>query len=365
MRIFYLIKKEFIEILRQKELLPLIFIAPILQIIILGYVVKTDIKNVPVQVINLSQNQNAFKIINRINQSPLFKVKEISTTNKNTVEILKKGRIKAIIIFRDPLEDNPGNYPDIQIMLDGIDSNTSLVAAGYFNGIIKKFLLDNLEKSGKTMPIVNKTLIRFNPTLESINYMGPGIVALLLTIISLFFTSVSLVREKEQQTMDTLLISRLTPMEIYLGKAIPTTIIGLINMTIGIAVVMIWFKVPVRGNLIYLLITAFIFLAAILSYALLISTIASTQQQAMFFAWFSMVTFILLSGLLTPLENIPSGIRFLADINPVRYLITIIREIFLKGNGIEYFYQDLLALLAIALVIFTISTLNFKRFISR
>jgi ABC-2 type transport system permease protein len=136
-------------------------------------------------------------------------------------------------------------------------------------------------------------------------------------------------------------------------------------MTLGITVVMIWFKVPVRGNLIYLLITSLIFLAAILAYALLISTIATTQQQAMFFAWFSMVTFILLSGLLTPLENIPAGIRFLADINPVRYLISIIREIFLKGNGIEYFYPDLLALLAIALVIFSISTFNFKRFISK
>lgn len=365
MRLFYLIKKEFIEIFRQKELLPLIFIAPIIQIIILGYVVKTDIKNIPVEIINLTSNTNAARIINRINNTPLFRVKTISEQNKDTVELLKRGQVKAVIIFKDPPRQHPLNFPEIQINLDGIDSNTSLIAAGYFNGIIKKFLLDKLEKAGMHQPAISKTLIRFNPALESINYMGPGIVALLLTIISLFFTSISIVREKEQQTMDTLLISRLTPIEIYLGKAIPTSIIGLINMSLGIAVVMIWFRVPVRGNLIYLLLASIIFLSALLAYALLISVITSTQQQALFFAWFTMLTFMLLSGLFTPIENIPSGLRILADINPIRYLIKIIREIFLKGNGIEYFYRELLYLLVIASVTVSVSIFNFKRLISK
>lgn len=365
MRLFHLIKKEFIEIFRQKELLPLIFIAPIIQIIILGYVVKTDVKNIPVEIINLTSNRHAARIIKRISHTPLFRVIAISRENRNTVETLKRGNARAVIIFKDPPRQNPLNTPDIQINLDGIDSNTSLIAAGYFNGIIKKYLLENLEKKGAGRTLVAKPLIRFNPTLESINYMGPGIVALLLTIISLFFTSISIVREKEQQTMDTLLISQLTPMEIYLGKAIPTSIIGLINMGLGIAVVMLWFRVPVRGNLIYLLLASLIFLSALLSYALLISIIAGTQQQALFFAWFTMLTFMLLSGLFTPIENIPPGMRILADINPIRYLIKIIREIFLKGNGIEYFYRELLYLLGIATVAITASVLNFKRLISQ
>ncbi len=145
----------------------------------------------------------------------------------------------------------------------------------------------------------------------------------------------------------------------------PMAVIGLVQMSMGIGVVMAWFKVPVRGNLFYMLLSAVIFLAAILSYALLISTLASTQQQALFFSWFSMVTFILLSGLFTPVENIHPGVRFLADINPLRYLIKIIREIFLKGNGIEYFAKDLLTLGIIAVTIITVSTLNFKRLISK
>jgi len=365
MRLRHLVKKEFIEIFRQRELLPLIFIAPLIQIVILGYVVKTDIERIPVEVVNLSDGIHARRLVQRIDTTPLFDVMRISRRKGNDIDTLKKGKIRAILIFRDRPGDNPLRLPDVEIILDGVDSNTSLIAAGYFNGIIKTYLLDQTARLGRGMPVRSKPLIRFNPSLRSINTMGPGIVALLLTILTLFLTSVSLVREKEQQTIDTLLISPLTPLEIYVGKAMPLAIIGLVDMSLGIAVVMLWFKVPLRGNVLYLVLTAVVFLAALLSYALLISTIACTQQQAMFFSWFSMVTFILLSGLFTPVENIPDGMRILADINPLRYLIQIIREIFLKGNGIAYFYEDLLALGAIAAVVTTVSTLNFKRFISR
>ncbi len=373
MRLFYLVKKEFIEIFRQKELLPLLFIAPILQIIVLGYVVKTDIEHIPVDIVNLSKSKHAVRIINRIRHTPLFNVRHISHQNQDIVETLKKGDVKAVVLFRDPVDrvdrkmkqETPLKYPEIQILMDGIDSNTSSIAAGYFNGIIKKYLLADIGKSGFHLPVENKTLIRFNPRLQSINYMGPGIAALLLTILALFLTSVSLVREKEQQTMDTLLISRLKPIEIYIGKALPLAIIGIIQMFLGLGVVVSWFKIPIRGNLLYLLLAAVVFLAAILSYALMISTIVATQQQALFFSWFSMVTFILLSGLFTPVENVPDALQFLVKINPLAYLIKIIREIFLKGNSIDYFYKDLLALITIAVVIISLSLLNFKRFISK
>jgi ABC-2 type transport system permease protein len=195
--------------------------------------------------------------------------------------------------------------------------------------------------------------------------MGPGIVALLLVMLCLFLTSVSIVREKEQQTMDALLSSNLNTLEIFLGKAGPMAILGIAQMCLGILVVGFWFKIPIRGNILYLFIAAVIFLAAILSFALLISTISATQQQALFFAWFSSLLFILLAGLFTPVENIPAGFKFLADINPVRYLIEIIREIYLKGNGIEHFIGQLSALALIAVVVTSISLINFKRFVSK
>jgi ABC-2 type transport system permease protein len=201
--------------------------------------------------------------------------------------------------------------------------------------------------------------------LRSINFMGPGIVALLLTITTLFLTSIGLVREKEQQTMDTLRISRLTALEIYAGKALPLALLGLIEMGLGILVVILVFGIPLKGSIFSLFIAAFVFLLAALSYGLLISTISSSQQQAMFFAWFSMVTFLLLSGLFTPVENIPRGLRWLADINPLRYLIQIIRKIFLKGSGPAEFGSDLISLGIIAAIVLSLSLLNYRRFVSR
>jgi len=367
MRLFYLIKKELIEAVRQKEQLFLIFASPIIQIVILGYVISTDVHHVPVGIVNLSKGQAAVRIIERVRQSPLFAVRLESRRSEDYLYLLKKGEVKAMLVFRDALDRKrtPLNYPEVQVLMDGIDSNTSMIAAGYFNGIIKNYILDDMQRLGQGLPIAAKPVFRFNPQLRSINYMGPGIVAFLLTIITMFLTSASMVREKEQQTLDTLLISPLSTLEIYVGKALPSVLIGLVDMVIGLLVVVLWFGIPFRGSLLYLFLAALVYLAAILSYAMLISVFSSTTQQAMFFAWFSLMIFLLMSGFFTPVDNIPPLLRLLADINPLRYLIKIIREIFLKGNGIAYFWKDLLALGGIAVTLVTISLLNFKRFISK
>jgi ABC-2 type transport system permease protein len=367
MKLFYLIKKELIEVTRQKELLFLMFVSPVIQIIILGYVISTDIRHVPVGIVNLSRGQAAGQIIQRIRQSPLFRVRFVSDRGVDDLYLLKKGEVKTMLIFRDALDKkrNRLHYPEVQVLMDGIDSNTSMIAAGYFNGIIKNYILADMEKRGQGLPLEAKTAFRFNPQLRSINYMGPGIVAFLLTIITMFLTSASLVREKEQQTLDTLLISPLTTLEIYIGKAVPAALIGIVDMVIGLAVVLLWFGIPFRGNFFYLFVAALVYLAAILSYALLISVLSSTQQQAMFFSWFSLMIFLLMSGFFTPVENIPPLMRVVANLDPLQYLVRIIREIFLKGNGIAYFWKDLLVLGGIALTLMSISLLNFKRFISK
>lgn len=367
MRLRYLIKKELIEIIRQKELLFLIFVAPLLQIIVLGYVVSTDIRNIPVGIVNLSRAQAAEQVIQCIRSSPIFSVRQVTRRPEDYLALLKKGTVRSIIIFRDSFDRKKQilKYPDVQILMDGVDSNTSLIAAGYFNGIIKNYILNDISRRGQTLPLQAKTIFRFNPELRSINFMGPGIVGFLLTILTIFLTSVSLVREKEQQTLDTLLISRLNAFEIYIGKALPAALIGIVDMIIGLLVVVLWFGIPFRGSILNLALTALVYMAAILSYALLISVLASTQQQAMFFGWFSLLIFLLMSGFFTPIENIPPGLRFVSAINPLRYLMKIIREIFLKGNGISYFWKDLLILSGIALTLVSISLLNFKRFISK
>lgn len=365
MKVFHLIKKEWIEILRQREMLAVMLVAPILQTIVLGYVVTTDVKNIPVDVVNLSSGRPAARIVHRINRSDLFDVRRNTRRPVDAVTTFREGDVKAVIVLRDKHANGAFTYPEIQVLMDGINPNTAGIAAGYFNGIVKQYILSDLKQKGFDLPVRGHPIIRFNPDLESIHYMGPGIVALLLTIITMFLTSIALVREKEQQTLDTLRISRLTPFEIYLGKSLPMALLGLLEMGIGLVVVLLVFQIDIRGNVVYLFLAALIFLFSILSYSLLISTFCTTQQQALFFSWFSMVLFLLLSGLFTPVANIPAALRWLADINPLRYLIHIIREIFLKGNGPAFFYQDLLVMAAIAVAVGSLSLLNFRRMVSR
>ena len=367
MKIYYLMKKELIEILRQKQMIFMILVSPVFQLLIFGYIATTDVKNLPVEIINISNSRYSQEIISRIKKSPLFIIKKITSRYESPLKNMKEGKIKAAILFRDGFNKkrNPSGFPDIQILMDGVDSNSSLIAAGYFNGIINDFLLKEFDKKGIKAAVKGKTLIRYNPELKSINYMGPAIVAMLLTVIALFLTSSSIVREKEQQTIDTLLISRLKPIEIYLGKALPMLFVGLLDMFLGVTLVVLWFGIPIKGSMFQLLIASIIYLTAILSIALLISTFTNSQQEAMFFSWFSMITFILLSGLYTPVENIPWGLRWITKINPLQYLMKIIREIFLKGNGVEFFYKDLFALIIIGSITISFSLFIFKKAVSK
>jgi len=367
LKFLFLFRKEWREIFRQKELVSVLFIAPVIQTIILGYVVRTDITNIPIGIINLSNSLESQRLLNRLASSSLFQIKLVSSSPVNAEEIFRRGKCKALIIFRDKFQSpSEGNkfyegWPEIQVLLDGTDANSAMIAAGYFYGLLGHYLETKIRHSGQEILLQPKTIIRFNPSLRSIHTMGPAIVALLLTIITLLLTGIGLVREKEQQTLDTLLVSKLTPLEIFLGKTLPMATIALIEMTLGIIVVKVVFGVRPRGNLAFLYLAAVVFLFSLLSIGFLISLLSQTQQQALFFCWFTMLLFLMLSGLLTPLENIPAAFRWLTAINPLRYLIAIIREIFLKGNNLAYFYQDILIMAGLGFVAFFFSLSVFRR----
>lgn len=380
MRFFFLFRKEWREIFRQREMVALLFIAPLIQTIILGYVVRTDITNIPVEIVNLSHSLEARRLINHLLASPLFNVKSISRQPVAVEEIFKKGKSKAVIIFEDESKGREEtvvgladeNYslvgepralslPRVQVLLDGVDANSAMLAAGYFYGILRQEVARLWQRENSTSSFRPMTIIRFNPSLTSIHTMGPAIVALLLTIITVLLTGIGLVREKEQQTLETLLVSRLTPLEIFLGKTLPMAVIGLMEMTLGLGVVTLVFQVVPKGNLAYLFLAALVYLFSLLSVGFLISLLSQSQQQALFFCWFTMLLFMMLSGLLTPVENIPAAFRWLTYINPLRYLIAIIREIFLKGNGLAYFWQDMLLMAGLGLIIFTLSLSLFRR----
>lgn len=370
MRLFHLIKKETIEIVRQKELLVLLFLAPLIQIIVLGYVVNTEIRNVPIHIIDSTHSRAAARLVDRIAASGLFRIVKTSAAAEDPRDILKTGEAKAVLLIRNRPGGNaaPLHQPEFQIVLDGVDSNTALISLGYINGLLKRSLLEDIPPGHRLPLIETRTIVRFNPDLKTVDSVGPAIVALLLTVLTLLLTALSVVREREQQTLETLVLSRLTPFEIYAGKAIPPALVGLIQMIIGTLFVGIWFGIPLRGSFWVLILSASVYLLAISAYGLIISAVSTTHRQAMFYVWFSLMTFFLLSGFLTPLENIPPDAvpaRLLAALNPFRYLVHIFRNVFLKGNGLAVVWTDLAVLAAMAAGFTLIAFLKLRKPLSR
>jgi ABC-2 type transport system permease protein len=383
MRIAYLLKKEVTEIVRQKELVFLILIVPLLEIIILGYVVATEIRGIPVDIIDLSGGRAAREIGQRISSRSIFHLRRIVRRPEEALEILKSGRARAVVTIRDapagPLRQ--AGIPEIQILVDGTDAFASQMALGALNDIIRDSMATGsragpdswnplLAARGdpSVSPIKVKTVVRFNPDLRAIDSQGPGLVGLLLTFVTSFIAGLALVREKEQQTLDTLLVSRLRPIEIFIGKSLPAGAAGLLNLLFGIPLLMFWFKVPFRGSVGLLLLASIIYLAAIVSLALAYSALSSTQQQVMFLTWYTIMTIVVLSGFFTPLESIPSEAvlsRAIAAVNPFRYLMRIVRSIMLKGGGLSFVLGDLLMLSALCVVFSTVSYALFRRSLKR
>jgi ABC-2 type transport system permease protein len=370
MRIAHLLKKEMIEIIRQKELLFLILAVPFIEIILLGHVIATDIKNIPVEIVDVSGSPTARQIVREIGICPILRVTRVSRTPEDALDILKVGRAKAVVTLRDA----PGGplrimgIPEVQVLLDGTDAYTTLVAAGALQGVLAH-VVASLELPDSRLPAVTlKTQVRYNPDLKVIFSYGPGLVGLLLTFLTFFLASLSLIREKEQQTLDTLRISKLTPFEIFIGKGLPALIVGLIDLALGIPILLFWFKIPFRGNSGLMLLSAIIYLIAITSLAIAVSTLSSSHRQAMFLAWYIIMTFLLLSGFFTPLESMPPEAvlsRAIAAINPFRYLMNIVRGIMLKGGGLDSILSDVIALSGLCLVFSTISYALFRRSLKR
>jgi len=264
--------------------------------------------------------------------------------------------------------------PEIQILVDGTEVFTPPAAAAALNAIVsdclRKFVPDRQagDQAPAAVSVSAKILVRFNPDLKAIDSQGPGLVGLLLTFVTFFIAGMSLVREKEQQTLDTLLVSRLKPLEIFIGKGLPAAAAGLFNLLLGIPLLMLWFKVPFRGHAALLFLAAIVYLAAIIALALAFSAVSSSQQQAMFLTWYTIMTIIVLSGFFTPLESMPPGAvlsRAIAAVNPFRYLMRIVRSIMLKGSGPGLILNDLLALAGLCLVFSAVSYFLFRRSLKR
>jgi len=369
-RISTLLVKELLQALRDPRMRAVIFIAPVIQLIIFGYAVTMDVKNIATAVYDLDRTPESRELLSRFFASGYFKpIKYVSHVNRIR-ELMDQGKIDTAIQINKGFSAKLAAYEkaSIQMILNGTDSNMASIVMAYTSQIIQKYNRDlAIEAIGlpegaslnKGIDLRSRAL--FNVNLESRMFFTPGVVALIGMIVTLLLTSMAIVREREVGTMEQLIVTPIRPVELILGKLIPFGLIGLFDMALIIVVTVFWFEIPFRGNLLLLFISTLLFLLSTLGIGLFISTISTTQQQAMMTTFFYVFPAILLSGFVFPIASMPDIVQWITYLNPLRYFLVIVRAIFLKGVGVEVLWPHMTAMGILGISVFILSSFKFSK----
>lgn len=369
-RIKAILVKEFKQVLRDPRMKTVIFISPLIQVILFGYAANRDINYIPTVIYDQDNTKESRQLLRRFTYSKYFVPKHYIYSAKEQDEVLNKGIATVVLRIDRGFGRNlkAGKEADIQLAYDGSDSNTAMVVMGYANTIISQYQEYLSREAIADHPLLEKVpkidlrdRAWFNVNLISRDYYLPGVIASIVTMMALLLTAMAIVREKEIGTMEQLTVSPLKPIELIIGKLIPFALIALMQAVLITSLGVLWFHIPFRGSLILLLLCTGVYLFTALGVGLFISTIASTQQEAMMSVFLFYTPAFLLSGFAYPIQNMPIFIQYLTFLNPLRYFLVVIRGIFLKGVGIEILWVQLLPLLAIGICVITLSSLRFRR----
>ncbi|HTY78553.1 MAG TPA: ABC transporter permease [Candidatus Bathyarchaeia archaeon] len=378
-RIRRLIVKELIQMFRNPRMRFVLFVPPLIQLVTYGYAFNLDIRCVATAVADFDHTQETREILRRLERSGYFCFRGQVARAAELGPLLEAGQIKLALQF-DPgfTQDLRRGLPAaLQILVDGTDSNTAMIASSYAARILAQYNLERQEaaivvpttRSGvptaeilrdRSPAIDLRTRAWYNPDLTSRNFFVPGVIALVTMLVSLQLTAMAIVREREVGTMEQLLVTPLRPVELILGKTIPVALICFVDIALVTAVAVFWFGVPIRGSLLLLLVASALFLLSTIGIGLFISTITRTQQQAMMAMTFFFMPAMLISGYLFPIANMPAVIQYLSLLNPLRHFLVIVRGIFLKGIGPALLWPSMLWLLGLGIALLTLSALRFR-----
>jgi ABC-2 type transport system permease protein len=367
----HIIRKEFLQIFRDKMMLRAMFAVPLIQLFVLGYAITFDVQNVGLVIRDADRTNLSRLLVEKVQQSRRFRTLAYEDSQFRLKDHFESGQARIILSIPEKFAEDlkMGRQPQVQVLVNGMDSNTSLVAMGYIQRILADYwtALPLTDRTAHPVPnnrpvqITPRIRAWFNPNLESKFYMLPGIVAILLAISTSMLSGMGIVREREIGTLEQLSVTPIRPYQLILGKTIPFAILSFIMILFALTVILFWYRIPLVGSLPLLLLFSFIFLFTTLGVGLLVSTLAHTQQEALFMIWAFNVFGILMSGLFAPIENMPRAAQYLTYLNPLRYFMAIIRDIFLKGSGIEYLWPNGLPLVGWGLCMTVISVLRFKK----
>lgn len=367
LRLRELVRKEFIQLFREKKNLPLLFIAPFIQMIVFGYVVTTDVRDIRVAMYDQAMTRESRMLASALSANQTFRITRYVYDSKELEQLLLQRKVDLAVKIGPDFSERirRGESAEVQILTDGSMSNISTSRVAYTSAVLNSFnqaLIQEIQRREIDYGKIDARIRTwYNPNLDSRNFFVPGIVAFLIMLISLLFTSLAIIREKEAGTIEQLIVTPIKPFELILGKTIPYIIIAIAQMIMVITFAVFWFTVPLKGSLILLFGAVCLFLLSSMGIGLFISTVSNTQQQAMMTTFFFILPFFMLSGLIFPIANMPQIIQWFTYLNPLRYFLVIIRGIFLKGVGLNVLWPQFMALTILGMIVFTGSVRFFRK----
>ena len=350
---------------------PMVFVMPVVQLVIFGYAVTTDVRRITTAVHDLDNSVLSREMVSRFKSSEYFDVVGYVQSERQVREMLDHGSAQVVMRINSGFEDKlrSGRAAPVQLLVDGTDSNVATIALSYSARIVESLSQDLLRRRlaglGAAAPhpgsIDLESRAWFNDNLESRDFYVPGVMAILVLLNTLMLTSMAIVREKEIGTMEQVMVTPIRPWEFILGKTAPFVLIGFADVLLITVVGVWWFQVPIRGSLWLLLACTALYLMTTVGAGLLISTISRTQQQAMMTTFFFGFPAILLSGFLFPIADMPQVVQWLTYLDPLRYFLVIVRGIFLKGVGAEILWPQMVGLVVLGLATLTLASRRFHK----
>ncbi len=370
-RIRSMLVKEFLQVLRDSRMRRVLFVMPLVQLIIFGYAASTDVRHVATAVHDLDRTAASRELVSRFERSGYFDVVARIEDEAGARDLLDRGTVRAVLRVNRGFEEDleAGRTAQVQLVLDGTDSNTAGIVLGYGAKIAartsRELLAARLERLGGPLRppggVELEARAWFNESLESRNFYVPGVIAIIVTLITLMLTGMSIVREKEIGTMEQVMVTPIRPLEFILGKSLPFALIGFADVLLISLIGVAWFEVPIRGSLLVLLLATGLYLMTTIGFGLLISTVSRTQQQAVMSTFFIYFPAVLLSGFMFPIANMPEAIQWLTYVNPLRYFVVILRGIFLKGVGPSVLWPPMAALAALGIATLWLASMRFRK----
>ncbi|MCX6121690.1 MAG: ABC transporter permease [Ignavibacteriales bacterium] len=369
--ILHIIRKEFLQLRQDRKMFGMSFVAPVFQLIILGYAATFDVTHIPTVVCDFDNSPSSRELVRNFTSTEYFRVDGYFDKTSEIDNQLDDGHASIAIIIPRGFEKKigAGQSAPLQIIADGTETSTAGIGLSYASIIVSRYsqniLLESLVKRGSvTMParVSAEFRVWYNPELKSRNFMVPGVLGLLLMVMTMLLTSLAIVKEKELGTLEQLVVTPIKPYQLIIGKLAPFFLIGVIDVVLVVFFASLVFSLPVKGGVLLLLFLSLIFLMTTLGLGLFISTISRTQQQAMMTAiFFFMLPMMFFSGFVFPIENMPLIIQYVSYVIPLRYYFVIVRGLFLKGVGMRILWPQALALLVFGSVILSMSVMRFQK----